>query len=222
MERRHYPRSKAQFNVRFLVNSDNQGDGVSIDVSGSGVAIASDEEVTIGDHIVAYFDGGTRLEGIVMRKFDEGFAVELKITNHRRRRLLEFLSTHNEEDEADDGMKLERRISHRLDCGQIEASCRTDTGTVPCNIMDMSLTGASIKTPLELRIGETVVLGATPGKVVRRSGNQYGIRFDRPTLPRMAIDEETLDDRHGRVLEDHEEEGALPPAAQLKSASGNS
>ena len=183
MDSRSFPRLKTLIGVRFLVNGDQAADGVSINLSAGGVAIATDFDAQVGDEIIAHFAGGARCSGKVLRKFSGGFAMTLDISDPRRERLLNALEPLFSQDGIASVLQLDRRIAERVDARDVEARCVTERGPVSCRIIDISLTGAAIKTNGYIRMDSNVLLGQTKGKVVRKHDDIYGIEFEAHIAP---------------------------------------
>src|SRR5512139_117707 len=57
------------------------------DISVGGAAISSPVEVEVGERIVVYFDHIGGMEGSVVRLFEGGFAMQFKMTAHKREKL---------------------------------------------------------------------------------------------------------------------------------------
>ena len=199
MDNRAFPRIDADIFTRFLINGDLPGEGIARDISGGGIAIISKTQPAKGDAIVAHLNGGARLEGIVARVFRGGFALELKISERRRERLLDSLDPLvDNEDLPVTSLTIDRRLTERVDGMKVETQCITERGPVSCRIVDMSLTGAAIRTNGYIRVGSKVTLGQTAGIVIRRDGQIYGLQFSRPeetakAEPEYNAPEETSD-----------------------------
>lgn len=180
MERRAFPRLKARMTARLLINQERSGVGTPINMSVGGVGIQSDMSVSSGDRVVMHLNDGVRLEGVVARTFDGGFAVQLAMCEAKRARLIEALTPFFKQGEEITQLFLERRTSGRQEGMRAKAVCTTATGIIECCIVDMSLTGAAIETGEEIRIGSEIAIGQVRAKVVRRDGQIYGIEFDLP------------------------------------------
>lgn len=182
---RAFPRVAAEIFVRFLINGDTPGEGFARDMSGGGLAITSGNKVAVGDHIVAHLDGGARLEGLAVRVFETGFAIEFDISETRRERLLSRLD-HHADGEPLKELMIDQRVSDRVSGNKIETECMTERGAVPCRIIDMSLSGAAIRTSGYIRVGSKVTLGQTSGTIVRREGQINGLQFAQPNQTRQS------------------------------------
>jgi len=145
------------------------------DVSVGGAAIMAPVEVEEGERIVAYFDQLGGLEGTVVRLFDGGFAIQLVATQHKREKLAAQLTwlINRSELTHEDERKHERIVPDNT-----ESMLKLDEGIViPCRILDVSISGASIGTEARPPIGQEIVLGKLRGVVVRYHSRGIGVRF---------------------------------------------
>lgn len=178
MERRAFPRLRSKINARLLVNNVEDGEGLVSDFSASGAAINTELDVAPGDHIVLYLEGGSRFEGVVARCFEGGFGIEFGMHESKRKRLMSALEGVKDDSAEMTSLPLKQRVADRVGGFRGKAVCRTASGEdVECRLVDMSLSGAAIETDVDLKIGESVLLGQTKGRIVRRDGNIYGIQF---------------------------------------------
>lgn len=178
MERRAFPRLKSRINVRLLVNSSIDGQGVVLNFSASGAGIESDIDVAPGDRIVLHLEGGSRFEGVVARLFNGGFGVEFGMHESKRERLVNALETIGDDAGEMTALPLKQRVATRIGGFRGKTLCRTADGDVECRLVDMSLSGAAIETDAPLKVGDAVMLGQTRGRIVRREGDIYGVQFD--------------------------------------------
>src|SRR5262249_49080122 len=63
-----------------------------------------------------------------------------------------------------------------------------DGTTIPCRIVDMSLSGAAVATETKPDIGAVVMLGKTQGRVVRHIEDGVAIEFTRMLTPDFLDD----------------------------------
>jgi PilZ domain len=86
-ERRRYRRVALTLGGRYMLTDRHEYDCQTIDISASGAAISGAIKGDIGERVVAYFDHIGRIEGMVVRQFGRGFAVELRVPAPKRDRL---------------------------------------------------------------------------------------------------------------------------------------
>lgn|GEM_PF-4012231 len=184
-EKRAHPRIDGEIAANILINNEENAVARVLDVSAGGIGFLFKGEIAPGDHIVAHLDGGTRLEGDVVRIFEGGFAITLAMSDHKRQRLAETLDRERARGRALDRLTLERRIAKRVTGMSQSVVCETANRRFPVRIVDMSLTGVAIETEEKLDLDALVIVGKMRGSVIRREGNRYGVR--------LLAAEETMD-----------------------------
>lgn len=176
-EKRAHPRVNGEIAANILINNSENGVARVLDVSAGGIGFLFKGDVSMGDHVIAHLDGGTRLEGDVARVFDGGFAIALTMSEHKRRRLAEALDRERARGRALEKLTLERRIAKRVTGMSQSVVCETADRRFPVRIVDMSLTGVAIETDEKLELDTLVVIGKMRGTIVRREGNLYGVHL---------------------------------------------
>lgn len=177
MERRTHPRFDSDIRARILINKMQNASATVLDLSASGLRFHYNGLVDIGDEIVAHLEGGARLEGKVIRKFDYGFAINLELSENKRRRLAYSLEKAKAEGEAMSRLTMEKRFTSRVASIKRTVLCETEDHKFSAEIVDMSLAGVAIKTDAKLEIDSLICVGRMRGYVVRREENFYGIKF---------------------------------------------
>lgn len=145
------------------------------DMSVSGAAIMAPVDVEIGERVVAYFDQVGGLEGTVCRVFAGGFAMAFVSTQHKREKIaaqLTWLINRHEFKDLD-----ARRHERALAVSQTQTLTLAEGLSIACNILDVSISGASIATPARPTIGTEVKLGNLRARVVRHHDQGIGLQF---------------------------------------------
>jgi hypothetical protein len=129
----------------------------------------------IGETIVIYANNLGRIEGTVGSFFDGGVVLNVKTNSYRRDRLSEQLMWLLNKGKLNlpDGRRHERIVP---------VSPHTVLKTVDgqehkVEVSDVSLSGASVIIANPPKVGEDIVLGKVPGKVVRHHQNGIGVQF---------------------------------------------
>lgn len=174
-ERRRHKRYPLALIGRFMRADRHEYACRMIDISIGGAAFASPVQLEIGEQIIAYVDELGGLEGVVSRLFEGGFALDLKATRHKREKLaarIIWLINRNEVE------GLEERVHDRVAPENSQNNLRLPDGLVlRCNLIDVSLSGASIATEARPPIGTEVVLGKLRARVMRHHDRGIGVRF---------------------------------------------
>ncbi|MGE0769163.1 MAG: PilZ domain-containing protein [Hyphomicrobiaceae bacterium] len=147
----------------------------SIDISVGGIALMSPVAVEDGETIVVYLDQLGGLEGTVARQFPGGFAISLNITEYRREKLasqVTWLINRHELNNAD------KRRHERVIPRKASSSLSLENGAVlPCRVLDVSISGASISTEVRPPLESEVVLGKLRSRVVRHHDEGIAVSF---------------------------------------------
>jgi PilZ domain len=145
------------------------------DISVGGAFVASDEAVDIGERVVAYFEHLGGLEGVVSRKTSAGFAFQFKVSEHKREKLASQIMWLLNRSEFPDEMG---RQHERLTTTGRKAPMRFDDGMViDVELLDLSVSGASVRTPARPAIGEEVVIAKIRSAVRRHHPDGIGLQF---------------------------------------------
>lgn len=146
-----------------------------IDISVGGAAISTPVQVADGEQIVAYIDEIGGIEGNVMRVFDGGFAMSIRATRHKREKLAARITWLVNRSELGG---LEDRVYDRAPPSTPHSVLKLAEGiTVRCQLIDVSLSGASVATEARPPIGAEVTLGRLKARVMRHHERGIGVRF---------------------------------------------
>ena len=134
---------------------------------------------------MVYLDQLGRVEGTVTRHFQNGFAIAFSATMRKRDKLaaqLTWLANRQilglpEDRRHDRNQPRNARTVVTLDNGQ----------QVVCRLIDVSTSGASVSTDLKLEMGQRIVVGKLPGKIVRMFEGGVAVEFGR-ILTELEID----------------------------------
>jgi hypothetical protein len=177
LERRRYRRVKVRLAGRFMRENQHEYPCYTNDISGGGVSFTAPVECKAGELIVAYIEEIGRVEGMVVRTYDNGFAILLKATEHKREKIIATLTwlLNRHELGGSDARRHERLVPSNP-----SSTLRLADGTeIETQIYDLSLGGARIAHHDGPRTGDVVVLGKTRGRIVRIDEAGIGIEFDR-------------------------------------------
>lgn len=174
-DRRRHKRIAVALLGRFMRTNTQEYPCKLVDVSVGGAAMMSPVDVEDGERIVAYFDQLGGLEGTVTRLFEGGFAINLIATQHKREKLAaQLMLIINSEGNATAADRRHQRIIPKDPKSNLQLANGT---AAACDVLDVSISGASIATPLRPVIGEEVVLGKLRGRIVRHHERGIGIEF---------------------------------------------
>jgi hypothetical protein len=177
MERRRHQRVDVQVMGRYMLESRREYPCQTVNISPGGLAILAPVMGNIGERVVIYLDQLGRVEGTVIRQFQNGFAIAFSATVRKRDKLasqLTWLANRQllglPEDRRHD--RVQPRIPRTvitLDNGQ----------QVVARLIDISTSGAGISTELKLVMDQRIVVGKLPAKVVRVFEGGVAVEFGR-------------------------------------------
>jgi hypothetical protein len=140
-----------------------------------------------GLSIVAYIDEIGRLEAVAGEAVEGGFAVTFQISGPRRERIasrIRVLRSLSPDDDEDD-TRLRRDPRHEP--GSTASHLTLPDGRVyPCEVVDVSLSGAALRTEVIPALGTSILLGRMRGRVVRYLDSGVAIEFTRQVEPPTA------------------------------------
>jgi len=165
-DRRRHKRVQIQCLGRFMRADKGEYTCRLIDVSVGGAAIQSPQQVSLGEHVIAYFDEIGRIDGPVVRLVDGGFAMQIQATQHRREKLASQLTwlINRKALGIPESRRHDRIIPKNLD-GVLTLP---DGSQVPVRMIDVSISGASVTYEgAPILLGTEVLLGRLRAKVAR-------------------------------------------------------
>jgi hypothetical protein len=174
-DRRRHKRYPVALLGRFMRANKQEYPCRLADISVGGAAIMAPVEVELGERIVAYLDELGGLEGRVTRVFDGGFAIELKVSQHKREKLAAQITWLVNKDEL--GGAAGRRHQRLEVVNKSQTLVLPNGSPVDCRVLDVSLSGASIATLVRPPIGDIVMFGKLRCKVMRYHDRGIGVQF---------------------------------------------
>jgi hypothetical protein len=138
----------------------------------------------VGLGIVVYIDEIGRLEAVTDLSVDGGFAVTFQISPPRRERIearissLQIRSGDEESHRSDPRHELANAASH---------IALADGRSYACQVLDVSISGAAIKTDVIPALGTCVLLGKMRGRVVRYTECGVAIEFTKQLVADTSL-----------------------------------
>jgi len=174
-ERRRFRRVRVDLTGRLFVPADSRECHCKIvDLSPGGASLECDLVLESGTQVVLYVDGFGRLEGTLVRTDSSDFGVRFNCTAAKRERIAEQLILFMNRELLDES---EMRRHDRTPTKGIARFTRADGQFVACEVMDLSVSGVSLKTDVRPPIGEFVLIGQMAGRVARHHEHGIGIEF---------------------------------------------
>ena len=128
--------------------------------------------------IVLYIDTFGRFDAQVMRIEEGEFAAHFNCSALKQEKVADQLALIMNKGLVDEEPKVRRH--ERVATQGIAHFTRESGESVPCEVIDLSLSGVSLKTESKPRVGETIMVGQMSGRVVRHHETGIGVEFLRP------------------------------------------
>jgi hypothetical protein len=145
-------------------------------ISPDGATLLTTVAAPKGIKIVAYIDEIGRVEANVIAEFDGGIALEFIVNDARRERLAEKLSWLAENDRESANQRRHERFEPKDNKSHITMP---DGRIYQCEVIDISVSGAGVKTDIMPNLGTYVMLGKMRGRVVRYIEEGIAIEFSK-------------------------------------------
>jgi hypothetical protein len=186
-DRRRFQRVNIPLLGRFMRENKQEYPCQIVNVSAGGIAVRAAITGEMGERIVIYIDTLGRIEGKIVRVNEDGFALQLSASGYKREKIANQLTWLVNKDRLS---ILEDRRHNRIIPKKTTIKITMDNGeSYDCHILDVSLGGAAVWVEPKPEVGEPVILGLTPGHVVRHTEQGISIEFleiqDPDTLKRQ-------------------------------------
>jgi hypothetical protein len=143
----------------------------------------------LNERVIAYVDHVGRLEGVITRQLENGFAMNIAATPRKRDKLaaqLTWLANRELLGTVDD--RRHGRVSPRNAAGRLTLPSGNN---ISVRVIDVSQSGCAIATDQRPGIGTQVTIGKTAGRVVRHLEDGFAIEYLRLQHPDCIEDNVT-------------------------------
>ena len=174
-ERRKHRRVRVDLGGKLFVPAEErEGQCRIVDLSPGGAQVVSDYVPAADSPIVLYIDGFGRFEGTVARPANGNFGVKFICSALKRERIAEQLTLYMNKGTVDE---TALRRHDRAPTKGMAKFTRANGDIVACEVLDLSLSGVSLKTDVRPPMGEVVLIGQMAGRIVRHHENGIAIEF---------------------------------------------
>jgi hypothetical protein len=176
-ERRRFQRVQVNLLGRYMLSDRREFPCQVSDMSPGGMAVTAPVAGAIGERVVAYVDHLGRLEGVVTRTFDTGFAMTISATARKRDKLaaqLTWLANRHILNMPED--RRHGRFAPKISAARL---VMPNGVNLACRLIDISESGAGIATDQRPPIGMLVNIGKVTGRVVRHLDGGFAVEFTR-------------------------------------------
>jgi hypothetical protein len=157
-----------QLDARFMLPDRSEGRCRIAGLSLDGALFITSERPPVGTVIIAYIASIGRTEGYVAGVSPAGLLVRFNATEAQKIRIREQLSVSD---------VSEQRRAPRVALHDANSVLVANGESVPCVVLDISLTGAALLTTLQPAISSIVSIGCMKARVARHFEGGIGIEF---------------------------------------------
>lgn len=189
-DQRRFQRVQVALLGRYMLSDRREFPCQTVDMSPGGVRVVCAVAGAVGERVVLYLEQIGRIEGVIVRRSSAGFAAALSVSARKREKIASQLTwlANRELLGLPEGRSHER-ITPKLPAVVL----RLESGReVAARIIDFSMSGAAIACAAKPAIGSSVVVGKTPGRLVRYFEGGFGVQFLLPIDPDRFHDGMTL------------------------------
>src|SRR5947199_6694182 len=164
-ERRRFQRVQVDLLGRYMLADRREFPCQVINMSPGGMALIAPVAGRPGERVIAYVDHVGRLEGVVARHFENGFAMTVAATPRKRDKLAAQLTWLANRGIL--GLPEDRRHGRIIPRNPMARLILPNGVNVAVRVIDISQSGAAVKSDLRPELGSPVTIAKTPGRVVR-------------------------------------------------------
>jgi hypothetical protein len=125
---------------------------------------------------VIYLDGLGRFEGPIVRAKPGGFVMTFTCSHQKREKLAEQLTLElNRHLLTDSDVRRHDRVETAG--GNFTHFTRSTGEQIRCEVLDLSLTGVSVRSEVKPPVGEHLLIGTRAGRVARHHNDGIGVEF---------------------------------------------
>lgn len=180
-DQRRHQRVRVALLGRYMLSDRREYPCQTADMSPGGVRLTCAVVGAVGERVVLYLEHIGRVEGTVVRLTGDGFAVRLSATQRKRDKVASQLTWLANRELL--GLP-EGRTHERLVPVQNAVTLRLDGGReIGAVIIDISMSGVAIACREAPPLGAMVIVGSTPGRLVRYFDDGFGVQFLLPLSP---------------------------------------
>jgi hypothetical protein len=185
-ERRRFQRVPVNLLGRYMLSDRREYPCQVVNMSPGGMALIAPVCGQVAERVIAYVDHVGRLEGVIARHLENGFAMTIAATSRKRDKLaaqLTWLANRHILGLPED--RRPGRITPRNPAGRLILANGIN---VACRVIDVSQSGAAVATDQRPEIGSPITIGRTSGRVVRHLEDGIAIEFTRLQHPDFLED----------------------------------
>jgi hypothetical protein len=196
-ERRRYDRATLTLSGRYMLADGQEFDCQVIDVSPVGVAIRGPLVGDPGERVVVYVQELGRIEGVVVRRSSDSFAMDLRVCSNKLHKLaarIDWLIRRQTEDCP------ERRSFVRFDREEELTTLQLSDGRAfAAALLDVSTNSAALEVGVTPPVGAAVTVAARRAHVSRHFAGGIAVTFDQEAAAKNFDEIEAVGPRGARI-----------------------
>jgi PilZ domain len=177
-ERRRFRRVKLSVLGRYMLEDRREFPCQTIDISPGGVGLVAPVQGQIGTRVIVYLEHIGRIEGTVVREFENGFAMTIVAPQRKQEKLAAQLTWLVNRQAF--GLPEDRRHERIELANQKSVITFQDGRRLPAIIVDCSISGAAFDCGEMIPLGTKVTVGHREARVVRHFDGGVAVEFDQP------------------------------------------
>jgi hypothetical protein len=176
-DRRRFNRVRIAVSGRLYIAATKEEAVCTIeDISPGDASILCDLKHEPSDRAVLYLDGLGRFEGPIVRREPQGFIMTFTCSPQKREKLADQLTLElNRHLLTESDMRRHDRVEQAS--GSYTHFTRSTGEQIRCEVLDMSLTGVSVRTEARPPVGEHILIGHRAGRIARHHSDGIGVEF---------------------------------------------
>jgi hypothetical protein len=189
MENSAHNKTSRTLSARYMLPDQSEHTCKVKELTLNGVTFLSDTIPASGQNLIAYIEELGRIEAVTGEATPDGFAVHYVLEGPRLERLQQrigWLLQNAAGDRAD-----QRRHARFEPVEKVLHLTLPDGRVYPCEVIDISTSGAGIKTDIIPSIGTQIMLGKMRGRVVRYLDEGIAVEFvkqlDQTQMPALKV-----------------------------------
>ena len=175
LDRRRHGRVAVSVLGRFMLEDRREYPCQTVDMSPGGVSLITPVSARMGERVVVYLDHVGRVEGEVVRVTEGGFALRINAPLRKRDKLANVLTWLANRDVLN--LPEDRRHERFTPKKPFTQIVLPDGRSYKCRIVDVSLSGAFLKTDVRPEIGISIAIGKMRARVVRHTEDGIAVEF---------------------------------------------
>jgi hypothetical protein len=176
-ERRRFQRVQVNLLGRYMLADRREFPCQVTNMSPGGMALVAPVVGQNAERVIAYVDHVGRLEGVIARQFQNGFAMTIAATPRKRDKLAAQLTWLANRHIL--GLPEDRRHGRVTPRNPFARLILPNGVNVAVRLIDISQSGAAVATEQRPEIGAPITIGKTSGRVVRHLDDGFAVEFTR-------------------------------------------